>query len=175
MEAGSARRAATRRCSIAFEGGLRRRRAAASSIGVRNLLELSVLVADAGFAERAERTLARVGPAMGDVARAVPCMLSNLVSWHAGLTQIVLVGPRGRDDTQALHHVVSERYVPFAIVIPVEPGDRQAELGRLLPWIAPMTMVEGRATAYVCRHFACERPVTSPEALAGLLSAPVTE
>ena len=37
---------------------------AASSIGVRNLLELSHLVADGGFAERAERTLARFGPRM---------------------------------------------------------------------------------------------------------------
>ena len=31
-------------------------------------------------------------------------------------------------------------------------------------------MVEERATAYVCRQFACEQPVTTPEALAALVS-----
>jgi len=46
-------------------------------------------------------------------------------------------------------------------VIPVEPGEPQARLARLLPWIAPMTMREDKATAYVCRDFACEQPVTS--------------
>jgi uncharacterized protein YyaL (SSP411 family) len=144
---------------------------AASSIGVRNLIELAHLVADGGFAEKAERTLARFGPGMGEAARAIPCMLSNLTSWHAGLAQIVIVGPAERDDTRALHRVVAERYVPFILVVPVVPGEAQASLATRLPWMAPMTMVEGKATAYVCRRFACEQPVTSPVALAGLLAA----
>jgi uncharacterized protein len=143
---------------------------AASSVGVRNLLELSHLVADRGFAARAEQTLARVGPRIGEAARAVPCMLTSLVTWHAGLSQIVIVGDPAREDTQALHRVVAERYAPFALVIPVAPGEPQDALAALLPWIAPMSLVEGRATAYVCRHFTCEQPVTSPEALAALLT-----
>jgi uncharacterized protein YyaL (SSP411 family) len=32
-----------------------------------------------------------------------------------------------------------------------------------------MTPVGGVATAYVCHHFACERPVTAPDDLAALL------
>jgi uncharacterized protein len=144
---------------------------AASSIGVRNLLELSHLVTDRGFAERAERTLARFGPRIGEVARAVPCMLTSVVTWRAGLSQIVVVGDPEREDTRALHRVLAERYLPFALVIPVAPGDAQDALARLLPWIAPMSPVEGRATAYVCRHFACEQPVTTPEALAALLAS----
>ena len=34
-----------------------------------------------------------------------------------------------------------------------------------------MTMRDGRATAYVCRAFACEAPTTSHEELSARLSA----
>jgi len=33
--------------------------------------------------------------------------------------------------------------------------------------------VDGKATAYVCRHFVCQLPVTDPVALAGQLDAGV--
>jgi uncharacterized protein len=142
---------------------------AASSIGVRNLIDLGHLIAEGDFAARAERTLARFGPRIGDAARAVPCMLGNLASWHGGLSQVVIVGPPARDDTRALHRVLAERYLPFTLVVPVTPGDAQAAVAQRLPWIGPMTMADEQATAYVCRQFACDRPVTSPEALAELL------
>jgi uncharacterized protein YyaL (SSP411 family) len=142
---------------------------AASSIAVRNLIDLGHLVAEGDFASRAERALGRFGPHIGQAARAVPCMLGNLVSWHAGVSQVVVVGPPERDDTRALHRTLAERYLPFTIVVPVAPGAAQVALSQRLPWIGPMAMVDDRAAAYVCQRFACERPVTSPEALAGLL------
>jgi len=39
----------------------------------------------------------------------------------------------------------------------------------LLPWIAGMKMVDGRATAYLCRDFTCESPTTEAGELARLL------
>jgi uncharacterized protein YyaL (SSP411 family) len=98
-------------------------------------------------------------------------MMTNLVTRHAGVTQAIIVGPRGRDDTRALARVLAERYLPFTYVLPVEPGAPQAALALQLPWIGPMTMIDDRATAYVCRHFTCESPVTSPEELAQLVDA----
>jgi len=134
---------------------------APSSISVWNLMTLAHLTGDAEASRKVERTLGRFGPRMGAAARAVPFMISNLSAWHASISQIVIVGPRDREDTRALRRALAARHLPFAIVIPVEPGEPQARLARLLPWIAPMTMREDKATAYVCRDFACEQPVTS--------------
>ena len=50
------------------------------------------------------------------------------------------------------------KYDPFSIVVPVEPGDRQSELARMLPFISAMEMRDGRATAYVCHDFTCTEP-----------------
>jgi uncharacterized protein YyaL (SSP411 family) len=143
---------------------------AASSVSVQNLMMLAHLTGDADASRKIERTLGRFGPRMGSAARAVPFMMSNLSAWHAGMSQIVIVGPRDREDTRALRRTVAGAYLPFAVVVPVEPGEAQARLTRLLPWIGPMTMVDGKATAYVCRNFACEQPVTSVEALASLVA-----
>ena len=45
-----------------------------------------------------------------------------------------------------------------------------AELGKLIPFIADKTAIDGRATAYVCARGRCELPVFEPEALATLLA-----
>jgi uncharacterized protein YyaL (SSP411 family) len=54
--------------------------------------------------------------------------------------------------------------LPTAVVVPVT-GAHQSELARLLPWTAALTARGGRATAYVCRDFACEMPTTAPNDL----------
>jgi uncharacterized protein len=143
---------------------------AASSIAVHNLMTLAHLTGDAEASRKVERTLGRFGPHMGAAARAVPFMMCNLSAWHAGMSQVVIVGPRDREDTRALRRVLAVQHLPFAIVVPVEPGDSQTQLARLLPWIAPMGMRDRQATAYVCRNFACDQPVTTPAELAALLS-----
>jgi uncharacterized protein len=149
---------------------------AASSMAVRNLIELVHLEPDEAASQRIARTLARLGPRLPDGARAVPFMTLNLAAWHRGLTQIVVVGPPARDDTRALHRVIAQTYLPAAIVLPLDPtagtgpaGTGTARLAAALPWLAPLTMRDGAATAYVCRAFTCEQPVASSAALATLI------
>jgi uncharacterized protein YyaL (SSP411 family) len=84
------------------------------------------------------------------------------------MPQIVIAGPRERPDTQALVDAVRGNYRPTAVTVLLDPA-RRSELSRLLPWVAAMTMREERATAYVCRDFACQAPTTDPGALAAQL------
>jgi uncharacterized protein YyaL (SSP411 family) len=144
---------------------------AASSVAVMNLLVLGHLVADQRWARLAEGALARFGDRLGSAARAMPFLLSNLAAYHRGLTQVVLVGPAAREDTVALRRTLTSHYLPFSVTIPVVSAAGRDRLGAILPWVAPMTEIDGRSAAYVCRGFACERPVTSPEDLAALLDA----
>jgi hypothetical protein len=143
---------------------------AASSVSVLNLLTLAHLTGAEGAQEKVERTLARLGPKIGAAGRAAPMMLSALSAWHAGLSQIVIVGPRRVQTTQALNSAVSKHYLPFAIQVPVEPGDKQAALAERLPFVGSMTAGPG-AAAYVCRDFTCRQPVFDPDALADELTA----
>jgi len=149
---------------------------AAGSVAVRNLIELVHLEPDEDASTRIARTLGRLGPSLDGRARVVPFMAMNLAAWHRGLTQIVVVGPPDRDDTRALQRVVADTYLPASLVLPVDPGagDGPGSLAAALPWLTPLISRDrqpggGTATAYVCRAFTCEQPVTTPAALAALL------
>jgi len=147
----------------------------ASSVSVLNLLAIAHLTDDVDVKTRAERTLGRYGPRAGRAARAIPMMLAALSAWHAGATQIVIVGERDR--AVSLREEVARHYLPFAIVVPVEPGERQRAIAALMPFVGPMQAdpvtdtVTDTATAYVCRDFACQAPVSDPRALGVQLAA----
>jgi len=138
----------------------------ASSVAVNNLLLRAHLTQDDEARKKVERTLARYGPRAGRAARVIPMMLANLSHWHAGTSQIVIVGTR--DAAAPLLSEVARHYLPFAIVIPVSAGERPREIADLT---VSMQMKDGQPTAYVCRDFACREPVTTADALGAQLES----
>ena len=61
------------------------------------------------------------------------------------------------DDVRELAAAVRAGYHPH-VVLAGGPGD--------LPLLKDRTPVDGKAAAYVCERFVCQRPVTSAEELA---------
>jgi uncharacterized protein YyaL (SSP411 family) len=141
----------------------------ATSMATLNLITLAHLTASPDQAARVEGALRFFGPRLGRMARAVPMMMCALSAYHAGVRQIVVVGDRDLAATRALHSTAFRRYLPFSVFVAAEPGAQQDELARHLPFVGAMGPVEGRPTAFVCRGFTCERPVTDPGDLAALL------
>jgi uncharacterized protein YyaL (SSP411 family) len=151
---------------------------AASSVSVANLLTLSHLVSDAAshsevspirsYTDNVDRALRFFAPRLTQSGRMAPMMLAALSTYHAGTSQLVIVGDRAASDTQVLHHVLRRRYLPSTIVVPLAP-DRRDALSDLLPWTAGMNQIGGRATAYLCRNFACDAPTNDAQTLGTML------
>jgi uncharacterized protein YyaL (SSP411 family) len=72
--------------------------------------------------------------------------------------EIAIAGIPGAADTQALLEVVNSEYRPN-VVVAVGTDGEHVELLRERP------LRHNQATAYVCRRFICQQPVTEPEAL----------
>jgi hypothetical protein len=68
----------------------------------------------------------------------------------------------GGDDAAALRREVFGRLLPAAVAVTALEGGSG---GDVTPLLAGRELVDGRATAYVCEHFACQLPVTTPDAL----------
>ena len=134
----------------------------AGSVSALNLLTLTHLDTDPAGVRRVEAALARFGGRLGHAARVVPLMTTALAQYHTGMSQIVIVGAPDRADTQVLKRCLAAIYLPFAVTIDIEPGTRQQMLAEQLPFTEAMTMVDGKATAYVCTNFSCLEPTTDP-------------
>jgi uncharacterized protein YyaL (SSP411 family) len=73
---------------------------------------------------------------------------------------VALVG----EDLEELVGVVRCAFRPYVVVA----GGVAPEV----PLLAERVAIEGKPTAYVCEHFACRAPVTTPQELAALLAEP---
>ena len=62
-----------------------------------------------------------------------------------------------------------QRFVPNRVVILVDSPEARAALASGIPSIAAMQPVGGRATAYVCREYTCQLPVSEPAKFADLI------
>lgn len=133
----------------------------ATSVSVNNLLLLSHLIEDPQWPDRIERSLRLFGRRLEQVGRAVPMMAAALSIHLAGIRQVVIVGEEGADD---LERALAVRYLPSTVVLRLTPAG-QRDLAGLLPLVASMQPVDGRAAAYVCQQFTCSAPVTTVEAL----------
>jgi uncharacterized protein YyaL (SSP411 family) len=81
---------------------------------------------------------------------------------------VAIVGRPEASDTGALLARVWGTYQPNRVLAAADPGDAAAQ-GEV-PLLADRPALGGRATAYVCEHFVCQRPVTEPEDLAAQLA-----
>jgi uncharacterized protein YyaL (SSP411 family) len=59
---------------------------------------------------------------------------------------------------------VHKRYLPNKVLVVARP-DQVDELSERIPLLAGRTQIDGAATVYVCENYACQLPVTDPEAL----------
>jgi uncharacterized protein YyaL (SSP411 family) len=138
----------------------------AGSLATHNLITLGHLVGGGDYLSHAEQTLARYGPRAGSAARAIPMIMAALSAWHAEHEQVVIVGAPEHEATRALVAEMASHYRPFAVVVPISPGSRQAAMVHRLPFVASMSEGDTGAAAYICRNFTCQAPVSSAAALA---------
>jgi uncharacterized protein YyaL (SSP411 family) len=84
--------------------------------------------------------------------------------------EVVIVSPAdgGGDDARALAREVWTRYLPNKVLVQASESDTRA--AESIPLLRERTAVGGRATAYVCEHYACRQPVSTPGELASQLS-----
>ncbi len=133
---------------------------------VEVLARLFHLTGNDGYRKRAE---AAVNAFAGDVPRNF-FPFGSLLNGNEMLqraVQIVILGARGADDTEALLRAVNGVSLPTRVLAVLEPG---AALPPSHP-AAGKERISSRATAYVCRGPVCSLPLTGPDVLAAELQS----
>ena len=140
-----------------------------NSVAASNLLRLARMTGRNEFREAAERTLASFADKLDAAPSALPRMLAACEFLLGDPREVVLVGDCGGADTAALVREAHRRFAPSQVALLVDSPETRRKLEEGIPAIASMGMLEGRATAYVCRDYACQAPVFEAEKLGELL------
>jgi len=128
---------------------------------VHALVSAHALTGEGRYRDAAEAALATVSTLAERAPRFAGWSLAAAETMQDGPLEIAVVGPAGPDrDALALR----ARQHLGAVVV-VADGSRDD-----IPLLSGRVAVDGRAAAYVCRGFVCERPVTSVDQLIRLLS-----
>jgi uncharacterized protein len=149
-----------------------------NSAAAFGLLRLAALSGDTGYEHEALGVLRLMHPLAMRHPLAFGHLLRAIDFYLAPVKEVAIVGPEAA--VQALAGVVRGRLRPH-IVLAGGPGAVAAGSGIAsgggvaagagdgVPLLAGRTPLDGHAAAYVCEHFACRAPVTSPEELAAAL------
>jgi hypothetical protein len=86
--------------------------------------------------------------------------------------EIVVAGKPGAQDTQEMLDAVRRSFLPNRVLLLRPQGAGSAAIAAIAPYTKDMKVDGGRATAYVCRNFACAKPVRTVDEMLGLLKAP---
>ncbi len=137
-----------------------------NSMAADVLMRLSALTGEPEYEKEAVDILRAMGQLAARQPTAFGHLLSALSFYLAPPEEIAIVGDPAADDTRAMLNVIYGRYRPSKVVALWSPHN---EGEAVPPLVAGRTQLEDRATAYVCRRFACQKPVNTPSELAAQL------
>jgi uncharacterized protein YyaL (SSP411 family) len=135
-----------------------------SSVAIETLLRLAVLTGEARYQTLALDALRPMGDLMTRYASGFGRFLCALDFYLGPVVEVALVSPAGGDGLRPLAAEVFGRYLPNRVVAGAVAGDAAGAEG--IPLLQNREAVGGKATAYVCKNYACELPVTDRAALA---------
>ncbi len=135
-----------------------------TSLAVELLLHLSELQHDAEYRSRAVFTLEALTGAINRYPSAFGHLLGCADLEINGAIEVALVGDVKSAAFKALERAVAERYVPSLVLAGGNGGK-----GSLVKLLESRPLIDAKPTAYVCRSYSCDKPVTEPDALSDQL------
>ena len=136
------------------------------SLATELLLVLAELTGDDALRVQATTVLDSMSDPLARYPSAFGHLLGAADLAVHGAVEIALSGTPGAADFDALDAAIGQHYVPSVVLA----GGRTEHAGDIA-LLRDRPMVGDAATAYVCRRYACERPVTSPAELGARLDA----
>jgi hypothetical protein len=133
------------------------------------LLRLSAYLADPSLSLKAEKVFLSFNEELMEYGLNSAFMLQALHLYLGGLKEVAVVGKRNDPATQEFLDTLRKGFYPNA-VFAFAYGDEAEKAGLIIPLLKDRKLVNGKATAYVCRQGTCLAPVHTVEDLVKLLS-----
>jgi uncharacterized protein YyaL (SSP411 family) len=140
---------------------------AGNSVAADVLLRLAAFTGEEGYRQRADDYLRPIADVMAQHPQAFGHVLGALDFALSPVKEFAIMGNPTEADTLSLLEVINGRYLPNSVLACADPADDEAI--QAVPLLADRPLKEGKATAYVCKNFACLAPINTAEELEQLV------
>ncbi|MCF8084739.1 MAG: thioredoxin domain-containing protein [Deltaproteobacteria bacterium] len=134
-----------------------------NSVAALNLLQLTRLTGDTQLEEKADALIRAFSQQISEFPVAHTQMLQALDFMIGPTQEVVIAGRSDADDTQAMVDLIHRSFLPHQVTLLLSGEEMRSHLTELAPFARDMIAIEGKATAYVCRQYACQAPITDPK------------
>ncbi|MFQ5356306.1 MAG: thioredoxin domain-containing protein [Mariprofundaceae bacterium] len=138
-----------------FDGAL----PSGNAVSLLNILRLARLTSSINLEKKAQKTATAFAGTISKTPSAFAHFMMGMDFSLAKGYEIVIAGDPEAADTRAMLEAIRPGFLPNTVVL-LRPDNDHAVLDKLAPFTRIQEPVNGKATAYVCRDFACNAPTT---------------
>ncbi len=139
-----------------------------NSVVVFNLLRLARLTGDSSLEAKADETINVFLHEIGQSPSSHTYFMEAVDFALGPSKEVVIAGDRNTADTQEMVRKIQAGFTPNTTVL-LKTNHDAIDISRLAEFTEKMHSVDGKATAFVCSHHACKKPVTSVNEMMELL------
>lgn len=144
-----------------------------NSVAALNLLRLERMTANTAFADKAAALLRAFAGEVSQYPSSYSLMMSATDFALGPSFEVVISGGPGSPDTVAMLSALWQRFLPHKVV-GFRPGDvPEPPIAAVAPFTQTQKPLRGKATAYVCQNYICNKPTTDPQAMLTALGVSV--
>jgi hypothetical protein len=140
-----------------------------NSVAILNLLRLARLTGNQKYEERAAALSRAFSDAIAQSPGAYTQLLIALDLAIGPSYEVVIVGKPQAEDTKAMVEALRKAFVPNKVVIFRPTDEQEPGITRLAGFTKDLACLDNKATAYICKDFRCELPVTDTQQMLALL------
>lgn len=141
----------------------------ANSVALSNLIKLSRITALTKYEDYAHMISKAFA---GDISR-MPSVYTQFLCGYDYSTspsiEILVAGKRDSKDTKEMISAINSCFIPNKIVLFLPADENNNSIYKLAPYTKKYKMLDGKATAFVCRDYECSIPTTDISVMMELL------
>lgn len=138
-----------------------------NSAAILNLIKLGRISGNAGMEQKADQTIRFFADQINKMPSAFANTLSGIMMAYRDSLEIVIAGNKGDRATEEILEYFGRNYIPNKVILLKHPGEN--DLTGIAPFTEQMVQQGTAPSVYICRHYACEMPVTSIDEINKLL------
>lgn len=131
-----------------------------NSIALLNLIRLARISGNPKLEEYADKLQKVFSKTVEGTPIGYTQMLIGIYYLQGPSFEVVISGDRNSKDTIDMISELNKRFIPNLIIVFNPINEDDSDILKIAEYIKSQKSVDGKATAFVCRNFACEIPTT---------------